>query len=76
MNATWDPGNPNHFEATTEADEKTEAFPGFTMRVGITFVADLQTDPKTLAARLTIDPLGEAAERCGTRTLQVVLRRS
>ena len=76
VNATWDPGNPNHFEAAAEADEKTENFPGFTMKVGITFVADLQADPKTLVARLTIDPLGQAAERCGTRTLEMILRRS
>jgi hypothetical protein len=76
VNATWDPGNPNHFEAAAEADEKTESFPGFTMKVRITFVADLQADPKTLSARLTIDPLGPAAESCGTRTLEVILRRS
>jgi hypothetical protein len=76
VNATWDPGNPNHFEAVAEADEKTEAFPGFTMRVRLTFVADLQADPKTLVAKLTIDPLGEAADRCGTRTLEMILRRS
>jgi hypothetical protein len=76
VTATWDPGNPNHFEAAAEVDEKTEHFPGFTMRARITFVADLQADPKTLSASLTIDPLGPAAERCGTRTLEVILRRS
>jgi hypothetical protein len=76
VNATWAPDNPNHVEAVAEADEKTERFPELTMRVRLTFVADLQADPKTLRASLAIEPRGAAAEGCGTRTLEMILRRS
>jgi hypothetical protein len=64
LSATWDPAKPNHFEAVAQADNKL-----------LTFVADLQADPQTLVLKLTIDPLVQAPDNCGTRTLTMVLRR-
>ena len=75
LQGTWDPAKPDHLEVVGDVDEKTEHFPGFTMKMRITLVADFVGDQKHATAHLTIDPLGPAADSCGTRTIPFLLLR-